>query len=229
MIEEYEVYINKSLTTELKEKDEVKVEDNLKEHKGSIQEKLLDPQAEANRRKAMMLNLNNFKTGKFAKKLPLYCNNCYAKDKCKFYQEPKGKDDMVLCALHEDYTKWFSPEDFDYRDEEIVSKTRNAITDKLLHRLGIQLYFEMLDGGIQDKSATALALSIIDRISPKVPLFQQTNNTISVEKNLAIVLNKLDEPTKQKIIGLLRTELGESGQEQTIVPDRESTIPNETL
>ena len=222
---EYEAYINKSqMPTESKEIKYDPTTTLPEETKGKIMEIRSNPEIEEKRNKAMMLNLNNFKSGKYAKKLPLYCNNCYAKDKCKFFQEPKDKDDMVLCALHEDYTKWFSPEDFDYRDEEIVSKTRNAITDKLLHRLGIQLYFEMLDGGIQDKSATALALSIIDRISPKVPLFQQTNNTISVEKNLAIVLNKLDEPTREKIIGLLRAEFGESGQEQVIVSDRESTV-----
>lgn len=184
---------------------------NLPAHtKGKIMEIRKDPAIEEKRKQALKANLNNFKTGLYAKKLPLYCNDCYAKSKCKFYQEPQEEGQQILCALHEDYTKWFSPTDFDIRDENIVNKSRNNIIDKMMHRLGIQLYFEMLDGGIQDKSATTLAMAILDRLAPKMPLFQQTNNTqININREVADLISQIDEPLREKIIGLLETKFGE--------------------
>jgi hypothetical protein len=145
------------------------------ETKGKIQEILKDPEVEAKRLAKLRESLTNFKTGKYAENLPYYCNNCYVKDKCSFYQEPKNPDDKVLCALREEFKRWFSPDDFDYREENTVNKVRNRIIDILLQRAAFNLWAELLDGGIQDKSLTNLLTAVLDRLDIKQPLIQQIN------------------------------------------------------
>ena len=145
------------------------------ETKGKIQEILKDPEMEAKRLAKLRESLTNFKNGKYAENLPYYCNNCYVKDKCQFYQEPKNPDDKVLCALREEFKTWFSPEDFDYREENKVSAVRNRIISILLQRAAFNLWAELLDGGIQDKALTNLLTMVIDRLNAKQPLIQQVN------------------------------------------------------
>jgi len=145
------------------------------ETKGKIQEILKNPEVEAKRLARLRESLTNFRTGKYAENLPYYCNNCYVKDKCPFYQEPKSPDDKVLCALREEFKRWFSPDDFDYREENAVNKVRNRIIDILLQRAAFNLWAELLDGGIQDRSLTNLLTAVLDRLEIKQPLIQQIN------------------------------------------------------
>jgi hypothetical protein len=145
------------------------------ETKGKIQEILKNPEIEAKRLAKLRESLTNFKTGKYAENLPYYCNNCYVKDKCPLYQEPKNPDDKVLCALREEFKRWFSPDDFNYREENTVNKVRNRIVDVLLQRAAFNLWAELLDGGIQDRALTNLLTAVLDRLDIKQPLVQQIN------------------------------------------------------
>lgn len=134
--------------------------------KGKIQEILKDPAIEAKRLANLRKSLTNFKNGKYVKELPYYCNNCPVKNKCPFYQAPKHKGDLVVCALQKTFRKWFSPKDFDYREEKKVEKTKNRIMNVLLQRAAINLWFEVLEGGKQDKALSQLFLAILDRLEP---------------------------------------------------------------
>jgi hypothetical protein len=191
-ITKWNVYIWKLLSDELEQKNDTYWEEEnsreaeLKiskspgdrlppETKGKIAEIVKDPQIEAKRLARLRESLTDFRTGKYATNLPYYCNNCYVKDKCPFYQAPKNPDDKVLCALRDEFKKWFSPKDFDYREEEIVNQTRSRIINILLQRAAFNLWAELLDGGIQDKALTSLLNGIVDRLERKVPLIQQVN------------------------------------------------------
>lgn len=179
--------------------------DNLpKETRGKIQEILKEnPEAREKRLAALRGNIFGFKTGKYMTgKVPLYCNNCYAKAKCDFYQAPEFEGQKIMCALIDDFSKWFAPEDFDIRDETTVNELKNRIIGYLLQKLSLQRWFEMLDGGIQDKAATALAGIILDKITAKTPLFQM-NNQININKSFADTVNTLDEEDRIKIITIL--------------------------
>jgi hypothetical protein len=162
------------------------------ETKGKIQEILKDPKIEAKRLARLRESLTNFRTGKYAENLPYYCNNCYVKDKCQFYQEPKSPGDKVLCALREEFKKWFSPDDFNYREENTVNKVRNRIIDVLLQRAAFNLWAELLDGGIQDRSLTNLLMAVLDRLDVKQSLIQQINK----EGGGDIVLVSVDDIKK---------------------------------
>lgn len=171
------------------------------EHLGKIQEKLQDPETKKKWLEKMKGNLFALTTGIKAKKLPYYCNNCYVKDKCHFYQEPEKEGDKVLCALHKDFQAWFSPEDFDYREEEVINTARNRVMGILLNRAGFNLWTEILAGGIQDKDLTNLLFGIFDRLinRPQIQL-----NKIDINLQFADAVNNLDEKSRNKIITILR-------------------------
>lgn len=174
------------------------------ETKGNIQEIMKDPEVQKKWKEKMKNNLFAFKNGKYSMKVPLYCNNCYAKDRCEFYQAPQKEGQNILCALRDEFSKWFKAEDFDIRDEEVVSEVKNRMMSVMLQRLGLQFWFEFLDGGIQDKSATALASIILDKLTNKAPLIQQNNLEININKKIANNINNLDDETRKKLISAIR-------------------------
>lgn len=173
--------------------------------KGKIHEIVKDPEIEAKRLAKLRSSMTNFKTGKYSKYLPYYCNNCYAKSKCPFYQEPKNGE-YILCALSDEFKSWFSVKDFDIRDANLVDETKNRILDILMHRAGFNLWIELLDGGIQDKSLTSLMISILDRLLNRSPLFQQ--NIININKydanELAEIRKILPKDVEGKMVEILR-------------------------
>jgi hypothetical protein len=197
---------------------------------GDIQEKLKDPAIRQKWLETMKGNLFHLKTGKYLKRpLPLYCNNCYAKGKCPFYQEPQEIGDKVLCALRKDiFTDWFGADNFDYRKEETVIEAKNKIISYMLQRLGLQMWFEALDGGIQDKAATALATAVYNMLR-ETPAIKVGGTEININKQIAVAINNLDEETRRKIIQSLE-EFEAGGQEGSSVstekpPLREDAMP----
>uniref|UniRef100_A0A7C3WRE7 Uncharacterized protein n=1 Tax=Dictyoglomus turgidum TaxID=513050 RepID=A0A7C3WRE7_9BACT len=191
---------------------------------GDIQEKLKDPAIRQKWLETMKGNLFHLKTGKYLKSpLPLYCNNCYAKGKCPFYQEPKEIGDKVLCALREDvFTDWFGADNFDYREESTVLEAKNKIVKYMLQRLGLQMWFEALDGGIQDKAATSLATAVYNMLK-ETPTIKVGGTEININKQIAVEINKLDDETRRKIIQSLE-QLETSGQEGGSLPSEESAV-----
>ena len=174
------------------------------ETRGKINEIRQRPEVKEKWLESMKNNLFNFKTGKYSKKLPLYCNNCYAGKKCQFYQEPKKEGDKVLCALRKEiFSGWFGADQFDYREEETVMETKSKIITFLLQKLALQSWFEMLDGGIQDKAATMLAGVILNALK-EAPKIQIGGTEINVNKKIAIAINNLDDETRRRIIESLR-------------------------
>ena len=124
----------------------------------------------------------------------------YAGKKCQFYQEPKKEGDKVLCALRKEiFSGWFGADQFDYREEETVMETKNKIITFLLQKLALQSWFEMLDGGIQDKAATMLAGVILNALK-EAPKIQIGGTEINVNKKIAIAINNLDDETRRRII-----------------------------
>lgn len=188
---------------------------------GRIQEIMQNPEARKKWLEKVKGNLFAFKTGKYAT-VPYYCNDCYVKGKCSLYQEPKEAGDKVLCALHKDFKTWFSPEDFDYREEDTVNEARNRVMNVLLSRAGFNLWTEILDGGIQDKALTSLLFGIYDRLANR-PQFQLTKIDVNLE--FAEAVNNLDEESRNKIIAILREiiskERGEPECEEGVMVDRE--------
>lgn len=176
-----------------------------------IHEKVKDPKIEEKRLANLRKSLTNFKTGKFSKCLPLYCNNCYAAGRCQYYQEPKNEGDKIICALGDVFTKSFLPEQFDYREEETVAKAKNSLLQAMVERLGRALHFEAIDGGVQDKSATTLAKMILDELGGKTPMFQFNKVDVNVNKQLAETINVLDDESRQKIIGILEESVSKQG------------------
>ena len=173
------------------------------ETRGKIKEIRERPEVREKWLAVMKNNLFAFKTGKYSTKLPLYCNNCYAKGKCEFYQEPQKEGDKVLCALRKDiFSEWFGAEKFDYREEDTVMETKNKIISYLLQKLALQSWFEMLDGGIQDKTATMLAATVFNML--RETKVQIGGMEINVNKKIAIAINNLDEKTRRRIIESLR-------------------------
>jgi len=197
------------------------------ENKGKIAELRKNPEIEKKRienlRAAMRGNMFAFKNGKQSMLLPYYCNDCYNKSKCKFFQEPKEEGDKVLCALREDFKTWFSPEQFDYREEEAVNETRNRVMNILLSRAGFNLYSELLDGGIQNKSLSAMLFNISDRLSGgkgginlnQININNNINNSVNVQ--VAEAIQNLDEQSRRKILEVL--ERNNDGQEQSDKPE----------
>lgn len=181
-------------------------------HKGSIQEKLKNPAVEERRRVNSKKSLTNFKTGKFSKCLPLYCNNCYVAGRCEHYQEPENEDDKIVCALGDVFTKSFLPEQFDYREEETVAKAKNSLLQAMVERLGRALHFEAIDGGVQDKSATTLAKMILDELGGKTPTFQLNKVDVNINEQTANTINILDDESRQKIIEILEKSVEEQGE-----------------
>jgi len=174
------------------------------ETRGKINEIRQRPEVKEKWLESMKNNLFNFKTGKYSKKLPLYCNNCYAGKKCQFYQEPKKEGDKVLCALRKEiFSGWFGADQFDYREEETVMETKSKIITFLLQKLALQSWFEMLDGGIQDKAATMLA-GVILNVLKEAPKIQIGGTEINVNKKIAIAINNLDDETRRRIIESLK-------------------------
>lgn len=169
--------------------------------RGKIQEILQRPEVKEKWLAKMKGNLFALTTGAKARNLPYYCNDCYSKGKCPLYQKPKEVGDKVLCALHKDFKVWFSPNDFDYREEMIVNEARNRVINILLSRAGFNLWAEILDGGIQDKALTALLFGIYDRLANR-PVIQATQYNINLE--IATIINELDEESRRKIIAILR-------------------------
>jgi hypothetical protein len=227
---EYERIVNETQTdryweAEESKAEELKIESSEKKGRvGDIQEKLKDPVIRQKWLETMKGNLFHLKTGKYVKNpLPLYCNNCYAKGKCPFYQEPKEPGDKVLCALRKDvFTDWFGASNFDYREENTVIEAKNKIISYMLQRLGLQMWFEALDGGIQDKAATALATAVYNMLR-EAPKIQIGGTEINVNKQIAVAINNLDEETRRKIIQSLE-ELETGGQEGGSVSSEESPV-----
>jgi hypothetical protein len=191
---------------------------------GDIQEKLKDPAIKQKWLETMKGNLFHLKTGKYLKSpLPLYCNNCYAKGKCPFYQEPKEIGDKVLCALREDvFTDWFGADNFDYREEDTIIEAKNKIITYMLQRLGLQMWFEALDGGIQDKAATMLATAVYSMLK-ETPTIRIGGTEININKQIAVAVNNLDEESKRKIIQSFE-QLEASGQEGDSIPVEKSSV-----
>jgi len=190
--------------------------------KGKIQEILrTNPEARKKQLQKLKGNLFAFKTGRYVKYAPLYCNDCYAKDKCPFYQEPQKEGDKVLCALREEFKTWFKPEDFDYREENLVNKTKNRILKLLLEKLAVQTWFEILDGGIQDRAATQLAIMILDRLreSPKVQI-----NQFNINQQIARTINNLDERTREKIIRILEESARQDKSGRDTISTEKSSV-----
>jgi len=142
--------------------------------RGKIQEILkahpeIEEKRKRNLEKALAGNLFGLKHGKYAKNLPLYCNDCYVKEKCPFSvfnpkspnYNPNQGEEKAICALQPVFSKFF-PKDFKIRDVRKIDELKERLIKIMLDRLMKQLWFEVLDGGIQDKAATHLAFKILD-------------------------------------------------------------------
>ena len=180
-------------------------------NKGKIQEITKDPEIEKKRRENALIalkgNLFAFKDGKTASNLPLYCNNCYVKDKCPLYQAPEKESQLVYCSMAGIFDKMIRPENFDIRDKATVDEASNTLMKLQMRRAGMNLYFEMLDGGIQDKSLTGLLTWLYERLKgiPKIEVsFTNVYQIANEIKNKCI-----DDNVKQQILGVLDGDYSE--------------------
>lgn len=225
-------YWEEEIPEEFKNYSETFQSKEFKERKGKIQEIVKNPSIEEKRLRKMYGNLFHFTTGKTAKSLPLYCNDCYAKDKCPYYVAPK-ENEKIICAIQPSFYKWF-PKDFDIRDEEKINDLKEKLMKLMLDRLAKQLWFESLDGGIQDKATTNLAFGIIDRLKEKQPifnLFDQRTKIDSIEIDIFGENKKLEKPEEKNLELEKKEEIKGGGNPTTQkkLENKENTRLNEGL
>jgi len=139
------------------------------ELRDNIQERLKDRFAEEKRGFNALLKLENnlfaFKHGKYAKKLPKYCNNCSAKSKCAYYQVPRKEGDKIVCALRPEFKAFFKKVEYcKNREKEAVINDKDRILRVLLERATFGAWCELLDGGKENKNFTKLLLDIWDKL-----------------------------------------------------------------
>jgi len=192
------------------QKDVLKSPKSFEDNKGKIAEIIKNPEIEKRRLQGLRKSMTDFKTGRYAVNLPYYCNECYVKDKCPAYQAPKNPQDKILCGISKEFRKWFSDEDFNYREENKVNMVKNRIIDILMQRAGFNLWAELLDGGIQDKALTTLLMGILDRLINRTPLIQQNMMSVTVtpsklnEKDLNELRQLIPKEAKEKLIEILK-------------------------
>jgi len=146
-------------------------------NKGKIAEIMKRPEAKAKWLVAMKGNKNAFRHGRMAKLLPAFCNNCPAKYKCQYspFNETSPYYDKnvalsekppdIYCYLNESFSKFFKPEEFKLREVKKVEEAREMIMGTQMTRAARNYYFELLDGGYQDKALTYLMTWIYERLT----------------------------------------------------------------
>lgn len=143
--------------------------ESFEEAKGKIQQILQkNPRVKQKWLKSMRGNLFAFKSGKYAK-LPLFCNNCYAKIKCPVYQEPKDYE-YIVCALKDEFKRIIQIANS--RDRKDLIEALYRLMGIQIERLGRNYYFELLSGGRQDRNLTLLIKVIEDSIIQLLKLTQ---------------------------------------------------------
>jgi len=183
---------------------------------GTIIEKVhRNPEAKKKWLERMRGNLFAFKTGKYLNKIPLYCNKCYAKGRCQFYQEPREESDLVLCQRQEIFR--LVPTEFDYREKGKVCEVANKMINAFLDRIDNNLWFEILDGGVQDKALTSMMSQTLTLLVALAKI-EEPSIQINLNKQIANVINFLDEDSRTKIITILEREVERSGCERDIIP-----------
>jgi len=200
-------------------KDEGKKPNGFEKNKGKIQIILENnPELREKRRrnhlKKMKGNMFGFKTGEYAQNFPLYCNNCYASDKCILYVEPK-ENETIVCGMRKEFKNIFP----------VVGRSRENILewlDRLQEikgaRLSVAYYFELLDGGLPDKNVSQMLFALEEglrlkdyvlRPSKNIQINNNTTNIISVISNR---INKLPEKDKRRVLDVLDEVLEKNEQ-----------------
>ena len=190
--------------------------------KGKIQLILRDnPEIEAKRRlavsNALRGNLHGFKHGKYLTKT-LYCNNCYGRENCPLYQEPKNENQKVMCAYDEIFDKTFDADKFDVRDEDTVKNMFNKMTQHLAKKLGRGIMYEDLDGGMIDKN-----LMPIYKMLSEMMMFNKMGLQVNVQNNyygVAENINNTRPDEKEAVLDFLRQRAAEDdtdGSSESVV------------
>lgn len=179
--------------------------------KGKIQEILKNnPELEQKRiqrlKEVNRLNAYNFKHGKYMSYLPLYCNFCYAQEKCPSYVKPENETQLIVCNRRKEFQKIIP-----------IAKTRNReglleMLDRLraiqVDRALINLYFEKLDGAIQDKGLTNLIKTIEDSVIASYRLLEPHPNVVITNQNIVSLAKEvIDKKCIKEVIDILEQKL----------------------
>jgi len=201
-------------------------------NKGKIREIMKRPEAKAKWLASMKGNKHAFKHGKIAKQLPSFCNNCPVKYKCQYspfnerslhYDKKVAMSEKppdIYCYLNESFSKFFKPEEFKLREVKVVEEAREMIMGTQMTRAARNYYFELLDGGYQDKALTYLMTWIYDRLTgaPKID--------VNIHQN---ILYQTARDVREKFTDIKKDELIEAleAQEGKVIESKGDKMPKE--
>jgi hypothetical protein len=204
---EYDAFLNKGTATtggvmagEVVKQPSGRIPTN--EVAGKIMELREDPAFEEKRKEAQrkyaLGNTAHWKHGGKASYIAIECDNCYAKDKCKFAVAG------AVCNLREDVKGMIDATGG--RDKDKIIESLEGLYRRALERYYYNLYFEKLDGGVISKQVSALERSIFSygellveliegKSSRDIILGNKIVNT-QVNVNVGKMLMKKDEEGK---------------------------------
>ena len=158
--------------------------------------------------KVMKGNLYHLKTGEYAKNIPLYCNSCYAQGKCPFYLKPK-KGETIVCAIREEFAKLIPLAKT--RDKDALYEMLDRLREIQANRASLNLYFETLDGGVQDKALSTLLAILTQNVVDAIRIHQPAAPVVN--QNIVNVVNEIkNDPAKAKeLYNAIEAEVTENG------------------
>ena len=136
-------------------------------------------------------------------------HNCYAGLRCPYYLKPE-EGQTIVCAIREDFAKWIPLAKT--RDKDQLLEMLDRLREIQASRIGMNLYFENLDGGIQDKALTILIKLLEENIVDSYKIDKQP--IVNVNQN---IMNLTAEIAKSgnldKIIDALESEATVSNEQ----------------
>ena len=211
-------YWNKDKKT--KKKSKRKNPAGFEKNKGKIVEIRQRPEVREKWLNTMKGNLFRFESGSQAKGLPLFCNNCYVKNKCKYSPFNKSSDyynkeiaesdnpPQVYCAMRKEFSSFLKPDSFGLRDVKTVEEAKNRLMTIQMTRASTNLYFELLDGGVLDKAVTHLLEWIYERLA-NVPQMEVNIHQNILYQTSQEIRNKFSDHRRKELLDILEAEEAE--------------------